>query len=190
MRLQIDPDTRLRSVEPTDAEALFLVIDGHRDHLRRWLPWVDRTYSAADTLAFIALSRENEADGSGLAALIEARDQLCGVIGLDAIDPANRSSEIGYWLREDCQGRGLATRAAAALIEYAFARLRLNRVAIRAACENRRSRAVAERLGFREEGVLREAERRGDRFVDVVVYSLLRRDGVAKSALGVPSRPR
>lgn len=176
MRLEIDPDTRLRSVERSDAEALFLVIDGHREHLRRWLPWVDRTFSSADTLAFIALSRENEADGTGLAALIEARGQLCGVIGLDAIDPANRSSEIGYWLREDCQGRGLATCAAAALVEYAFGTLGLNRLAIRVAAGNRRSRDVALRLGFREEGVAREAERRGDRFVDVVVYSLLRRD--------------
>ncbi len=122
------------------------------------------------------MSRETEAAGTGLAALIEQGGEICGVISLDSFDPANRSSEIGYWLREDCQGRGLATRAAASLIEYAFSVLGLNRLAIRAATENHRSRAVAERLGFVEEGILREAAQRDHHFVDLALYALLRRD--------------
>ena len=176
MRLQIDPELRLRSVATRDAEPLFLIVDAQREYLRVWLPWVDATLSPADTQSFIALSRENEASGSGLAAVIEEREEICGVIGLDAIDLRNRSSEIGYWLRADCQGRGLATRATAAMVGYAFDTLALNRLAIRVAPENRPSRRVAERLGFVEEGVLREAERLGDRFVDLVCYSMLRQD--------------
>ena len=176
MRHKLDSDTTLRSVEIKDVEALFLVVDGHRSHLRPWLPWVDQTRSSDDTRAFVEMSIENEKNGSGLAAIIENRSGVCGVVGLDSIDVKNGSSDIGYWLREDVQGRGLATRAVACVIEYAFATLGLNRLSIRAAPENRRSRAVAERLGFQEEGILREAERHGDRFTDVVSYSLLRRD--------------
>lgn len=183
MRIRVDGELTLRSVESADADTLFLVVDGHRAHLGAWLPWVEHTVSVADTRAFIALSRENEADGTGLAALIEARGELCGCIGLDAIDRFHRASELGYWLREDCQGRGLATRSAAALIGYAFSRrgLDLNRLGLRAAPDNHRSRALARRLGFREEGVLREAQRRHGRYSDLVLYSLLRGEYEARS---------
>ncbi len=176
MNVEIDRDTRLRSVAPTDAEALFLVVDGHREYLRRWLPWVDRTGSAADTAAFIALSRENEAAGTGLAALVECGDEIGGVVGIEAIDRHRRRGEIGYWLREDLQGAGLMTRAAGAMCRYAFEGLALHRLEIRVALDNRPSRAVAERLGFSHEGILRGAERRGAGFCDMALYARLRGD--------------
>jgi ribosomal-protein-serine acetyltransferase len=65
------------------------------------------------------------------------------------------------------------TRAVKALIDHAFGELGLHRVEIRAAAENRRSRAIPERLGFEQEGILREAERVGERYQDLVVYGLL-----------------
>ena len=68
------------------------------------------------------------------------------------------------------------TRAVRALVEHALLEWRLNRVEIRAAPENRRSRAIPERLGFLEEGVLREAEKVGDRYLDAVVYGMLASD--------------
>jgi ribosomal-protein-serine acetyltransferase len=65
------------------------------------------------------------------------------------------------------------TEAVRALVAYAFEVWKLNRVEIRAAVANVRSRAIPERLGFKQEGVLRQAERIGDRFEDLVVYSML-----------------
>jgi len=62
------------------------------------------------------------------------------------------------------------------LVDHAFGAWRLHRVEIRAGVENARSRAIPERLGFRREGVLREAERVGDRYVDQVVYAVLAGD--------------
>jgi hypothetical protein len=63
--------------------------------------------------------------------------------------------------------------ATGALVDHAFGVWKLNRVEIRAGVENKRSRAIPERLGFTQEGVLRQAERVGDRFVDHVMYSIL-----------------
>ena len=65
------------------------------------------------------------------------------------------------------------TRAVATVVEHALSVWELNRIEIRAAVGNARSRAIPQRLGFREEGTLREAERVGDRYLDVVVYSML-----------------
>jgi ribosomal-protein-serine acetyltransferase len=98
------------------------------------------------------------------------------MIGFHAVSWRDRSAEIGYWLSADAQGRGILTRAAARLIDHAIAEWKLNRIEIRAAPDNARSRAVPERLGFVLEGTLREAERVGDRYVDSVVYSMLARD--------------
>ena len=65
------------------------------------------------------------------------------------------------------------TRAVSALVDHAFSSLGLNRVEIRAAPENRRSRAIADRLGFQLEGTLRQAQRIGDQYLDNAVYSML-----------------
>ena len=58
-------------------------------------------------------------------------------------------------------------------MEHAFGELGLNRVSIACATENKKSCAVPERLGFRREGVVRQAERHYDHFVDHAVYATL-----------------
>lgn len=170
MRLEIDSEYGLRSLEHNDAQALFFVIDVHRKFLRRFLHWVDQTRSVADLRDFVERSRENEGAGRGLALLLErVRDrEVCGVLALDAIDRDAGSAQIGYWLREDLQGQGLATRAAARLVDYAFSEGGLHTLNLRAARSNEKSRALAERLGFE-----RAACAPGDA-EDIVGYTLRR----------------
>jgi len=105
---------------------------------------------------------------------IEQSGALCGVAGFNRIEPSNRTCEIGYWLSAEQQGKGIMTRCVERLIRHAFDDLSLNRITIPVAVENQPSRAVAERLGFRREGVLREAEWLYDHFVDHVLYALVR----------------
>jgi ribosomal-protein-serine acetyltransferase len=85
-------------------------------------------------------------------------------------------TSIGYWLGEEFQGQGTMTAAARLLTDHALVGSELNRVEIRAASENRRSRAIPERLDFREEGILRDAESVGGRLLDRVTYSMLAAD--------------
>ena len=103
-------------------------------------------------------------------------EQIIGVAGFHAIDWNRRSTSIGYWLAADRQGAGTMTTAVCALLDHAFDRWELVRVEIRAGVANRRSRAIPERLGFREEGVLRAAERIGTRVIDHVVYVMTARE--------------
>ena len=96
--------------------------------------------------------------------------------GFLGVDWANRSTSIGYWLAESAQGRGTMTEAVRLLVGHALGEWQLNRVEIRAEPENLRSRALAQRLGFRQEGALRQVARFGERYRDHVVYSMLAAD--------------
>lgn len=174
--LHVDDKTRLRPLCTRDAEVLFELTEANRGYLRQWLPWLDAVTSVDDSREFIRACDERARRSGAFAALIESAGEPCGVVGYNWIDPINRSCEIGYWLAESHAGRGVMTRACATLIAHAFETLLLNRVVIPAAVGNRRSRAIPERLGFAQEGVLRDAEWLYDHFVDHALYSLLRRD--------------
>lgn len=170
----IDEDTELRLLEEQHAEALFALTDENREYLREWLPWLDDVTALSDTQEFIMRSLEQFSNNDGFQAGIWFQGELAGVIGFHEIDWVNRKTSIGYWLGATFQGRGLVTQACRALVDYAFDELRLNHVEIQCAVENRKSRAIPERLGFEEEGVILLAEWLYGHFVDHVVYGMLR----------------
>lgn len=174
-RLQIAEDVYLRLLEETDARELHELIEANGAYLARWLPWAaGQTFD--DTLGFIRRTRSQLSDNDGFQAAVVLKEGLIGVIGYHGVDWANRSTRIGYWLDEGHQGRGTMTAAVRLLVDHAFSNWRLNRVEIRAAAENRRSRAIPERLRFRQEGTLRQAELIAGRYLDSIVYSMLLAD--------------
>jgi ribosomal-protein-serine acetyltransferase len=175
-RIEVGDDLEMRLLEESDAERLFALTEENRAYLRRWLPWLDDTTTVAHTQAFIRSSLEQFAEDNGFQLGIVYRRELAGVIGLHYVNRQNRKTEIGYWLAERFQGRGIMTRCCRALVDYAFKELGLNRVEIRCALENTRSRAIPERLGFTQEGVQKDAEWLYDHFVDLVMYSMLAAD--------------
>ena len=166
----------LRQLDDADAEELFALIDSNRAHLANWMPFVSQTHTIADSLAFIRAARRQAEENRGvqLAILLDAR--IIGVAGFHGIDWTRRSTSIGYWLAAAQQGSGTMTVAVAAMLDHAFGPWDLVRVEIRAGVANRRSRAIPERLGFREEGVLRAAERIGTRVIDHAVYVMTARE--------------
>ncbi len=172
LELRLNDDARLRLLEERDAAELYRLIDENRDYLARWLPW-----AAGETLpgvhTFIKSTRRQLADNNGIQTAVIVDRRIGGVIGVHGIDWPNRSTSLGYWLAEQFQGRGVMTAAVHAYTRHAFGAWELNRVELQAAVDNARSRAIAERLGFTCEGLLRQAERVGDRVHDVAVYSLL-----------------
>jgi ribosomal-protein-serine acetyltransferase len=172
----VDGFTTLRPLAEEDAADLFALVDRNRQHLRTWLPWLDSSRRVEDTQAFLALAVERGRAGRGMVWTIAHSNIMCGVAGFNWIEPFNRVCEIGYWLDADYQGRGIVTRSVYRLIRHAYEDLQLNRITIPVAVENKRSRAVPERLGFRAEGVLREAEWLYDHWVDHVLYALIHSD--------------
>jgi RimJ/RimL family protein N-acetyltransferase len=98
---------------------------------------------------------------------------LLGATGLNRIDSVGRWANLGYWLRTDAAGCGLATEAAAAVARFGFEDLRLRRIEIVADVENFASRRVAEKIGAALEGIARNRASIGDRRRDAAVYSLI-----------------
>ncbi len=172
----LSDELSLTLLERHHAAALFRLVQENRNHLRRWFPWVDATRSVEDTLAFICSTQRQFADNNGIQTAILFRGEMVGVIGQRQIDWANRSTSLGYWLAEPFQGRGIMSACCGAYMTYTLGTLGLNRVEIRAAVENSRSRGIPERLGFQFEGVIRQAEWLYDHFVDHAVYGLLQHE--------------
>lgn len=173
---RIDDDISLKVLEQSDAPALYAVVDRNRDYLRQWLPWVDGMKKVEDYQPVISMWRKQFADEDGFEAGIFYQGKVVGMIGLQGIKRNARKTSIGYWLDSDYQEKGIMTRACQALIDYAFQTLNLNRVEICCATENRKSRAIPERLGFTHEGTIRECEFLYDHYVDIEVYGLLKSD--------------
>ena len=170
-RIELDAGAHLRTLVPEDADEVFSTVDRERERLRRWLPWVDASRGPDDTRAFI--EETIATDGREYAYGIWAGDGFAGAIGLH-IDRENRSAMIGYWIDSVHEGLGLVTNASRALTDVAIRQLGLHRVWLSADRENARSRAVAERLGFRLEGVHRgDTQKRDGRFRDTVFYAIL-----------------
>lgn len=163
----------LRILEEADAAELHALIEANRAFLARRLPWA-AGQSRADTEDFVGRSRDQLlGDESFQTALVED-GSIIGMAGFSSLVWSHRSGNIGYWLAEEHQGRGHVTTAVRRLVRHAFTVWELERIEIRAATDNQRSRAVPERLGFKREGVLHGAERLGDRRLDLVVYATYR----------------
>ena len=170
---QITIDAELRPVEVRHCEEIFALVDKNRAHIRRWMPWVDATKTVEDVKKWHQTVMEQMAKNNGFHAALWHQEKLVGMIGFHAMDWTHRKTSIGYWLDEASQGKGLMTAACRTMTRHALAELKLNRVEIRCAPENHRSRAIPKRLGFTEEGRLREVEWLYDHFEDHIVYGLL-----------------
>ena len=151
------PRLRLRPPTPDDAAALLQAVTTSLPALKEWMAWATDAYGMAEAVAFCNWKSAADASGGApteLPLLItrKADGALVGGSGYHNILWPEPRFEIGYWLRTDCTGHGYATEAARALTRFAFDTLGARRVEIRMDARNRRSWAVAERLGFARKG--------------------------------------
>jgi ribosomal-protein-serine acetyltransferase len=174
--IRVDNDIELRPVSIDDCEELFKAIERNRSRLREWLPWAGLMFNKDELLHFLAEKEIENASRMSLTTHIRFQGRICGAVGLHTIDARHRSSSIGYWLDKDYEGKGLMTRACRAMVTAGFESFGLHRLEIRCGTGNQRSSAIPQRLGFREEGVLREAEWVADRWVDLRVFGMLKQD--------------
>jgi ribosomal-protein-serine acetyltransferase len=167
--------TYLLPMDPAESQELWQVIESSRSHLFPWLPWVPYNSDEASTKRFVEACAAEWDAGRALRFVIRDRSsgQLIGVVGLESCIHIHQSCELGYWLRQEVQGRGIMTEASAEVIRLAFENLGVHRIRVAAATNNHRSLKVIWRLGFHFEGIAREAEFCAGRWLDHATYSML-----------------
>lgn len=170
----INDDLELKLLENCYIEEEFALIQRNRSYLKQWLPWVDGIKTFEDVAKSIKITKEQYVNNDGFRCGIWYKGRMAGIIGYHNIDWSNKSTSIGYWIGEEFQKKGIMIRACKVLVDYAIKELGLNRVEIRCAEENFKSRHIPEKLGFKNEGTLRESEWLYDHYVSHIVYGMLK----------------
>jgi RimJ/RimL family protein N-acetyltransferase len=162
-----DGDLVLRSWAEDDAPAM---VAGCNDpEVAYWIPTIPSPYTEADAIAFIR--GEVAADERSFAITLD-RD-VVGGIGVHVNSHGYRGT-AGYWVAAWARGRGVCTRALRLLSRWALEELGLQRLDLITDPDNVASQRVAEKVGFRREGILRAHLRHPDgRIRDSVLFSLL-----------------
>jgi RimJ/RimL family protein N-acetyltransferase len=162
-----DGEVTIRSWREDDLDDLVAAINDQE--IARWMPMIPHPYSEADGRAYLARAPRRE----GAFAVVAADDgRLLGGITVNAQNWGR--AEIGYWVRADARGRGVASGALLLASRWALERHR--RLQLHADVENVASQRVAEKVGFRREGVLRSWIEQNGTPRDHVLYALLRDD--------------
>jgi ribosomal-protein-serine acetyltransferase len=173
MTCPLGDGAELRPLEPWQAAELAAHIDQERAHLA---PWIGLASLITDTGSAAAVLRdyaERQARDAGRICGIWLDGKLAGGALFRDFDAGTGTCEIGVWLAAGAQGRGLVTKAARHMIDWAFGRRGMIRVEWRTEPANARSIAAARRLGMTREGVLRQAGRVNGRQCDVEIWSVL-----------------
>ncbi len=170
--LPVDAEIQLLEITLEEVRPIFNTLVKERDYFSEWLPFVEYTKDLADTEAFV--QQVLQGDPNNLTCAIYYKNHFVGLVGLKDTDMLNKKTEIGYWMSANYQKKGIMTRACKAMIAYAFEELGMNRIQLKAATGNIKSQQVAERLGFKREGIEREGELHSRGFLDLVVFGLLR----------------
>lgn len=172
----VDDDLLMRSWTAEDAPAHFLAVEENRAHLRPWLPWAERSTKPEHSAQYIQLTQALAAKGEAIHLGIFYAGRVIGGAGLHDCDARVRSASVGYWIAKDFESRGIMRQCLSRLVDFAFDSWGLQRLELRCAKGNVRSAALAQRLGFVQEGMLRRAYSRQGAAEDLLVMGLLREE--------------
>lgn len=166
----------LRPFRRRDVDPLLEAVQASLPELEQWLPWPHPRYDRMDATRFVRDSmrswREQRAYDFAIRSHEDPERHL-GNVSIWFTSRQFRVGEIGYWIRSDATGRGVATEATAAMLALGFGTLDMHRITLRIAVGNQGSERVAEKLGFRHEGVLRQVIKVRNQWVDHSILSLL-----------------
>ena len=145
----------IRKYQPDDAAGIVEAVQESLATVGAWLDWCSNSYGPADADAWIAHASASwdKAEMFAFAVVDATSGDYLGGVGLSKVDQHNYTANLGYWIRQSYQGRGVGTQAARLVVGYAFEYLKLTRIEIVCGAANRPSRRVAEKTGSRFEGL-------------------------------------
>lgn len=180
--IEVDNQIKLVSPEVSFARALFQMIQAERIYLQDWLTWIPNTKTEKDVIRLIRESQAFNEGGQQLNYFLSYKEQIVGSVGFVKLNMRHKKGEIGYWISQYLQGYGIITKSCKKLIDYAFEYKALNRVEIRVLSGNEKSIAIPQRLGFQHEGKLKQAIQLHNKFYDMDVFGLLKKEWLSFNA--------
>ncbi len=172
----IDDNILLRSYELDDAAALFKAVDASRPHLRKWLSWVDSTTKPEHSVQFLQQYISHQNKQEALALGIFHKRKIIGGIGMHDWDHTLKKAQIGYWISKEYEGKGIISACLLRFVDFLFQKVGLNKIEIQFIPQNERSAKVADRLGCKVEGVIRDGALVNGKFEDLVITGLLKKE--------------
>ena len=171
--IPVSQQIELRSVEERYTTDLHNLVVKNKIFLQTAFDWAQHVGNEEDTRRNVQSNQMLHQRGYAKMFLIFHDDALAGVLSFNAIEPANKTGYIGYWLDEAHQGKGILSRSLQAFMRHYVELGTVRRFVIKCRVDNHSSNAVALRNGFMLEGCLREAEYLNGRYDDVNTYARL-----------------
>lgn len=178
----IDNNILLRTYQADDAQELFNAVGNSRKHLHPWLDWVDKTTKVEHSMQFIKQSLHQLHTQEALALGIFYNDRIIGGIGMHHWEQQTKRAQIGYWISQEYEGRGIINKCLQRFVDFLFEKIGLNKIEIHFVPANKRSARVAERIGARIEGLIRQSVIRNGALEDIVIAGLLKTEWKPLSA--------
>ena len=167
---------QVRAWKSDDLEGLYQLVRASVPELSAWLPWCHANYAIQDTADW--LNHCQRVWQSNIEYPMGVFDANTGVpvggVGINKIDPATRTANLGYWTGTPWVNRGIAKYAAMEAIDFAFGKLRLETIEIVMHPENVASRRVAEAIGASFQGISKARLMFRGTLVDAAVYKRCR----------------
>lgn len=164
----------LRPFNDADATSFATAVRESVDTVGPWMSWCHADYSVEEAQAWFRICESNLASMQSVdLGIFTAEGVLCGGIGVNQINPQANMGNLGYWVRQSMQGRGIASRAVHAMANFAFTQLGLTRLEIVAAQDNAASRRTAQGVGALFECIARNRIIINGRPQAAAVYSLV-----------------
>lgn len=160
-----------------DIDGLYQLVVSSTAHLKPWMPWLHEIYSREDAQSWVELCVRDWEQGRAFRYLVRSiNGAIVGTVGLDQIDTAHKTCELGYWVGASMLNRGIATQACLLAANKAFECHKLMRIQINVLTDNAPSNRVAIKLGATFEGTLRNRLYHNGQSQNANVYSLIPSD--------------
>jgi len=173
MILHIDNNLRLELTAERHAAPLYAGLDKERQRLAEFLPWIDEMKTLADFTSYIKNCEQLYEQKREVSFIMILDETPVGRIGLHHLNLHNKVGALGYWITSNAERKGVVTRSCKTIIDYGFNQLGLHRIECKVAVTNLKSQAIPEKLHFKKEGMLRDAEWVNNKYNDLFIYSLL-----------------
>ena len=171
LQMIISDSVYLNLLEKRHSSDLFACVEGDREHLEKWIPFVSKTHSIQDAEAYINKALEGYKNGEGYLYGIWDKKELIGIVLAKDIDNKAKVAEIGYMIKGEYEGKGIIKESCKKLMSFLFSELNMQKIIICCDARNERSIGLAKKMGFILEGTHKRQFIVNDELCDLMYWA-------------------